>query len=132
METDCDISLSENYCLICGSCSVDACCDGDVVKITETFLRCADLTPNYDELSEHINGIQFCLKCKLKLEELDYIRSQIDRLLLRSRQVTMSVIAGAVQQSRGPLKNSSARWIQRLIRSSKNFTLFSYTNYCGY
>ena len=122
METICDISSSDNYCLICGSLSVGGSSDHDSWKIVETFLSCVDLTENYDDLSEHLGDIQFCLKCKLKLEELSYVQSQVDRLLLRSKQLKLSIITDAVQKSSVPLKNSSARWIRRLIRKSISFS----------
>ena len=126
METDCDIPLSGNYCLICGSSSLDGSSDDDhyVEKIAETFLSCVNLTENCDDLSlsEHLDGFQFCLKCKSKLEELGYVRSEIDRLLLRSKQLTVSIVADAVQQSSVPLENASARWIRRLIRKSNDFS----------
>ena len=132
METDCHISLSDNYCLICGSSSVDGSSDDDD-KIADTFLSCLDFTVNCDDLSEHLDGIQFCLKCKLKLEELDYVRSQIDRLVLRSKQLRMSVVADAVQQSSVSLENSSARWIRRLIRKSNDFSQRFFSANCyGY
>ena len=120
METDWDISSYDNCCLICGSSAVDGSTDGDEddVQIAETFLNCVDLTEKSKDLRENVDGIEFCLKCKLKLEELDYVRSQIDRLLLRLKQLRMSIVADAVLQSSVKLENSSARWIRRLIRKS--------------
>ena len=123
----CDTSLLNNYCLICESPSVDGSSGDDDDKIAKKFLNCVDLTENCNDLSERLDGIEFCLICKLRLEELDRVQSQIDRLSLRLRQLKMSVIADAVQQSSVPLKNSSASRIRRLIRKSNEFLLVSFS-----
>ena len=133
METDLNTSSSDNCCLICASSSVyseDQDCnedDEDTEKIFGTFINCLDLTENCSDLSLNVD-IQFCFKCKLKLEELAYIQSQIDKLLLRSKELKASIIADAVQQSTVGGKNYLESRIRKLIRHSKNFQLFPFIN----